>query len=432
MKYDSLDYQNEAEFPINVFLQHQSSCSILAIAISLLCGQALLAQSIDQSVTEEFNTKTLEKVDSIVRKNFYNSVAMPTWEQSLTEHRSRIVNAKTISALDANINKALHAFKVSHTQFVTPNDETYYFLKALFESNSGKKYPVPLIDYVGAVTGGVNAEPNEVRYVLDASPAATAGVRIGDQIISVNGAPYIGQLSYKGTAGKVVHLKLRRTSAVELTVDVKPVFRNDYDAYVEAIGKSVQIKNFPEGKIGYVHVWCGSEKAHDAIEEALDKLQQTDALIFDLRDGYGGNFYNDLDYFYRPPAAYPPFTTTFRNGKKWTSNMAYDKPIVALINGGSRSGKELLAFSLKRTKRATLVGENTAGAVLAGRLFDVNDRSALYLAVAGGDIEGTVLEGKGVAPDVEIKSNLAARGAQDVQYDEAIRILRSQLSKKTP
>jgi carboxyl-terminal processing protease len=412
------------------FRKHLSRIAAFAIALSV-AAPVVFAQSVvkppDEAITPEFAKKTFEKVDALVRKHFYDGAAMPVWQTAVTTHKDAILGAKSIVALDKAMNQALGMLKVSHTQFVTPNDETFFFLKTLFASRGRKKVEPPKMDYVGAVTGGVGCSANQVRYVLDASPAEAAGMKIGDEISTVGANPYIGQLSWKGTSGKVVDVKLRR-AGTEMTVKVKPALRNDYDAYVEAIGKSVEKKKVAEGNVGYVHVWCGSQDAHDAVEEALDKLQDTDGLIFDLRDGYGGNFYNDLDYFYRPVEAYPTFTTVFRNGKKHTSAMTYTKPVVALINGGSRSGKELIALSLKRTKRATLVGENTAGFVLAGRLFDINDRAALYLAVAGGDVQGEVLEGKGVAPDVEVKTTCAERGVVDKQYDEALRILREKMA----
>ena len=390
------------------------------------------APSADVPITAEYAQRTWTKVDETVRKHFYDRKADATWQAAVTANSKQILAARTMTALDKSINEALHALHVSHTQFVTPNDEAYYFLKTLFNERGDKGHPEEeKIDYVGAVTGGVDCAPDQVRYVLDGSPAELSGIKIGDEIVSVNGTPYIGQLSFKGTHGRADTVKLKRAGH-ELSVTVKPVLRNDYDAYIEATSRSVRTHRTADGKkIGYVHVWCGgSEKTHEAIEQALDKLQNTDGLIFDLRDGYGGNFFNDLDYFYRNPQGYMPFTTIFRSGKKSTSNMVYSKPVVCLINGGSRSGKELLAYSLKTTGRATLVGENTAGAVLAGRLWPINERAALYLAVAAGDTGGVVLEGKGVAPDVEVKQSSADRSVEDKQYAEAIRILSEKLSPK--
>jgi len=410
------------------------SWCLIALLCSTVTLEALAQSLIDEPVTSEFNTKVLEQVDALVQKSFYDAKAMPTWAAALAKYRKQIVESKTLSTLDLHLNKLLRELKVSHTQFVTTNDEAYYFLRTLFGSRTGKKSVLPLIDYVGAITGGVNCARTQVRYVLDGSPAETAGIKIGDEIVSVNGQPYIGQLSFTGTAGKTVELQLSRPALngkpQALTVEVKPTSRNDYNAYVQAIVKSAKVIKVDGGTIGYVHVWCGSEDAHDAIEEAMDKLMDTDGLIFDLRDGYGGNFFNDLDIFYRPPAGYPSFTTVSRNGKKNTSRMVYSKPMVTLINGGSRSGKELVAYSLKKTGRSVLVGENTAGAVLAGRLYPLNDRSALYLAVEGGDVDGITLEGRGVAPDVEVKTDCAERGRKDLQYEEALRLLQQRIAKK--
>jgi carboxyl-terminal processing protease len=154
-----------------------------------------------------------------------------------------------------------------------------------------------------------------------------------------------------------------------------------------------------------------------------DKLRDSKGLIFDMRDGYGGAFFDDLDYFFRPPKAYPTMTVYDRSGKRHSRYLFYDKPVVALINGGSRSGKELLSFALKQSGRAKLVGETTAGMVLGGRLFDINDRCALYLAVQGVEIDGQVLEGKGVRPDVEVKLPCVEKGLKDSQLEEARNIL---------
>jgi carboxyl-terminal processing protease len=171
-------------------------------------------------------------------------------------------------------------------------------------------------------------------------------------------------------------------------------------------------------------VWCGGDPEHEVLEDALrGKLQDSDALVLDLRDGYGGNYYDDLDYFYRPAAGYPPFNTTGRDGKHNAGSMFYDKPLATLINGGSRSGKELLAYSLKQTHRAQLIGTRTAGFVLGGRLFSINDRCALYLAVIGPQANSLNLEGIGVEPDIEVKEPCSGRGTSDAPRAKAVEVL---------
>lgn len=394
---------------------------------------ATFAPTVAHSITPEYAKTVFLKVNELVNKFFYDEKAVrTTWAETVQRMSPQILASKDLKELSDNINTALKTLKVSHTQFVTRNDETFYFLHSLFAQFPRKrKVEPPKIDFTGAVIGGVDCKPNDIRYILDGSPAETAGLRLGDELVTVAGKPYYGQLSFAGSAGMQIPLEVKRGSQT-LSLKIKPILKNDADAYIEAIEKSIKVSKFPEGKIGYVHLWSGGEKSHDAFEEALasETIQGTDALVLDLRDGYGGNYYDDLDFFYRPAKGYPSFAGVDRKGKRNVSHMFYDKPLVALINGGVRSGKELVAYSLQQTGRGKLVGEKTAGAVLGGRLFDIDEKTSLYLAVVGiGSHSGTpTLEGVGVKPDIEVQTTCAQRGEMDVQLNEARRLLREQLA----
>ncbi len=412
---------------------------ILVVSIVWLClSHACLAKSgkapgarssaVSQAVTPAYCAQVLTKVDSIVRKNFVDAkVATVEWPAAVKQHKKAILSSTNIVELGERMNALIKTLHTSHCEFATANDEIGYFLRSLF-CQFGKKH-APLIAFTGAITGGVNCGRRQVRYVLDGSPAAASGILPGDEIIAVDGKPYLGQLSFAGTAGRAVVLTVKRNDA-ELRVKIKPALKDTYSCYVEATEKSARITKTPEGTIGYVHLWTGGERAHEMFETLLGgKLNSTDGLILDLRDGYGANFFNDLDYFYRPPAGYPSITMTWRSGKKETTTLVYDKPVVALINGGVRSGKELVAFSLKRTGRAKLVGERTAGSVVAGKLFPVDSRTFLYLAVAAGDVDGVNLEGAGVEPDIAVPAG-CAKADKDRQFAEADRLIRQQLRER--
>jgi carboxyl-terminal processing protease len=378
------------------------------------------------SVTPAYCGQMLDKVDDLVSKHFWKVESVAAWKTAVATLRPKILSSNNLVELDANINEALSSLHASHTQFVTVNDEIFYFLKTMF-GHARKKKPL-LMDFTGFVTGGGDCKPNQVRYVLDGGPADAAGLKPGDDIVSVDGEPYMGQFSFDGKAGKPVVIHVLRTDVGERTLTVKPIRADDFQQYLDATKRSVSITKREGKKIGYIHVWCGGGEEHDIIEEALGgKLQASDGLIFDIRDGYGGNYYNDLDYFYRPAAGYPLWRTMSREGKHEDNYMYYDKPLVALINAGSRSGKELVALSLKKTQRATLVGERTAGFVLGGRLFDLDDRCAIYLAVEGPTSDSVNLEGIGVDPDIVVKRTCDERGKGDAQLDTATKTLLEKL-----
>lgn len=381
--------------------------------------------------TRSANEVVLNKVDKLVSDNFWDATAVPRWKTALAEERAQILSAPDTIELGSRINHLLASLHASHTGFYSENDESFFFLRGLFDQLAHRRN-TPKIDFTGMVTGGVDCQDVQVRYVLDGSPAAKAGIKSGDIIHSVDGKPYVGQRSFAQKSGKAVELSIKRPGASEpLKVTLTPLLRNDFREYLDATERSVSVSTRDGKRIGYIHVWCGGEDEHDIIEEQLghSTLQSTDGLVFDLRDGYGGNYYDDLDMFYRPAAGYKELQMQGRKGRFPSSKMYYDKPVVCLINGGSRSGKELLAYSLKQTKRAKLVGEKTAGFVLGGRLFPINDHSALYLAVQGPQPGSLNLEGSGVEPDVTVSLPCDERGKEDTQRVEAEKLLLDEISK---
>ncbi len=391
-------------------------------------------------VTPEYCKTTLDKIDSIVRQNFYDAtVASTVWPSAVAKMRPAIESSKNLQDLADNINLLVAELHSSHCQFTTVNDETFYFLHSLFGDYLHRKHhrEPPKIDFTGAITGGVNAKFKQVRYILDDSPASHAGLEIGDEIVSVNGHPFVGQLSFAGTSKNSTEILIRRGEQ-KISLRLVPQLKEAYGTYIQALKKSVRIdsKIIESGgaqkKIAYIHFWCGGSDAHDLFEEILsgENIHSTDGLILDLRDGYGAAYFDDLDYFYRPAKGYPAFRGKSRKGLSSPSYMFYDKPVVALINGGVRSGKELMAYSLKQTGRAQLVGEKTAGAVVGGRLFPLDSRTSLYLAVSGPDKDGVNLEGSGVMPDVEIRSSLVERGEKDLQLEEAEKLLNKMLIER--
>ncbi len=393
------------------------------------------AQSPKYQVDKQYCRQILAKVDGKVRREFYDlKKATTVWPAALAKMRPAIEASKSIQELADNINQALAELHSSHCQFTTVNDDIFYFLHSLMGDFLRQEHHVktPKINFTGAITGGVNAKFNQIRYILDYSPAQNAGLKIGDQIISVNGHPYIGQLSFAGCAMKVNDLVVRRGEKTVKARLVVPLIEN-YGEYVQAIRTSVRFESTEHGKIAYIHFWCGGSKAHEQFEEILSgaDIHNTAGLILDLRDGYGAAYFDDLDFFYRPAKGYPLFGGRLRKRLSPYSYMFYDKPVVALINGGVRSGKELMAYSLKATGRARLVGEKTAGSVVGGRLFPLDDRTALYLAVSGPDPNGLNLEAVGVTPDVDVPISLVQRGQKDLQLEKAKELLQKTIMERS-
>jgi carboxyl-terminal processing protease len=82
----------------------------------------------------------------------------------------------------------------------------------------------------------------------------------------------------------------------------------------------------------------------------------------------------------------------------------YNKPIVVIINEGTRSAKEFLSYQFKTSHRAILVGKQTAGAFLGAGSFPISDNGLLEMAIVGLRVDGIKLEQDGVRPDVEVQA----------------------------
>jgi carboxyl-terminal processing protease len=95
-----------------------------------------------------------------------------------------------------------------------------------------------------------------------------------------------------------------------------------------------------------------------------------------------------------------------------------------LIDHHTRSTAELFVHAYKREKQGPLVGTRTAGAVSAARAFAMPGGNLLYVAVSGLEVDGDVLEGPGVAPDIEVARPLPYAQGADPVLDAAFAAIR--------
>jgi carboxyl-terminal processing protease len=93
-----------------------------------------------------------------------------------------------------------------------------------------------------------------------------------------------------------------------------------------------------------------------------------------------------------------------------------------LINGGTRSGKEILAYGFKKYRLGEVIGTRTEGAVLAATAFLIGG-GLLLLAVDDVLIDGVRLEGVGVTPTIEVEEGPTSAETGDLQLDKAIAVL---------
>lgn len=100
---------------------------------------------------------------------------------------------------------------------------------------------------------------------------------------------------------------------------------------------------------------------------------------------------------------------------KKPTNPVFTGNIYVLTNGNTGSTCEPIVYALKNRKKATIIGEKTAGAMLAASPFVVSGKYMLMLPIADFyTYDGIRLDKVGVGPDIEVKSEDAENKAMEI------------------
>lgn len=326
------------------------------------------------------------------------------------------------------IDEMLGQLAASHTARYRPDEPAYYQLLDIFSGSlrrelrslfpNGVRY-----SGIGLFTRRIG-DKLFVSGTIAGLPADQAGVLVGDEIIDVDGNAFEPVESFRGKAGQIVTVHVRRAAdGPILPIALKPEWIEPAKGFLDAMSDGARVIDSGGKRIGYVRLWSyAGGRYQDRLEQLLStgKLKDSDALVWDLRDGWGGAQPSYLDIFSRLG---PTMTLTDRDGDGDMVNVKWRKPVALLINGGSRSGKEVLAYGFKKYGVGEVIGTRTAGALLAGRAFLLPDESLLLLAVTDVHVDGERLERVGVTPTIEVPFPLAYAAGRDPQLDKAVEVL---------
>ena len=184
----------------------------------------------------------------------------------------------------------------------------------------------------------------------------------------------------------------------------------------------IKSKKILEGNIGYLEIpmFGPLGRCADTLIAAMKTVQQTDALLLDLRDCRGSLDENTIpflcSYFFSEPVHLFDFYTRESNTTKqfwtyaWVPGERYaEKPVFVITSGRTFSGGEELAYDLQQLKRAVVVGEVTRGGANPTELVILSPhyRMAVPSRRSVNPVSQTNWEQVGVKPDVASKSNIA-------------------------
>jgi carboxyl-terminal processing protease len=281
----------------------------------------------------------------------------------------------------------------------------------------GDEYDEVKISSSGRYSGvGIELSIEDEQVVViapfEGSPAALAGIRSGDIIVTIDGIPVntstladtIGRM--RGAEGTSVKMGIMREGNPE------PMLFTLKRSRVEL--HSVRSEMLESG-YAYVRISQFSETTGDDLNAALKNLRKHNGaplkgLVLDMRDNPGGVL----------EAAVSVADTFLDSGvivtaKGRTPDSKFEMsatpgdalngaPIVVLVNGGSASAAEIVAGALKDQHRAKLMGRTTFGKGSVQTIIPLSDDRAVKLTTSlYYTPSGVSINHRGIAPDIELE-----------------------------
>jgi carboxyl-terminal processing protease len=349
---------------------------------------------------------------------------------------------KAWNALNAN-------YVITHASSTLPSvkDRIYGAISGLANSY-GDPYtvffpPTEAKEFSDTISGsfaGVGMEidiKNNVLTViapLKGTPAATAGIKAGDQVVAIDG---------KATDGVPVDEAVSEIrGAIGTTVDLS-IVRDGKPLDVKIVRETIQVPETDDGLdtasgVYHIALYEFTSDSASLFDQAFDRFKASGSkkLIIDLRGNPGGYLDAAVDIASHFLPEGTTVVTEDSDGKTASvthTSLGYDDvpagtKIVVLIDAGSASASEILAGALQDNHAATLIGTQSFGKGSVQTLIDLDGGSLKVTVARWITPAGHWIMGNGITPD--ITSTIAtstppftADTSGDPQYERAIQFL---------
>jgi carboxyl-terminal processing protease len=298
------------------------------------------------------------------------------WKAVRSTYRDRAANAKSRDEFVGVLEKTLETLTDFHLHLRTNTPSSTRL--------------VPSGSDLWAEWRGTKAIVTQVR---SGRAAEAAGVRAGDEIVSLNGAAIADRVRRRLPCCRTDTQRIWRWALLAELAGT-----HDSDRVISLRGLDGKLRDVTldrkfkpreeplvswrrlDGDLGYIRVTAvGDSDSVPAFEAALEKLKDTRGMILDLSETAAGGSTDVaepiLGRFFSKPAVYQ--TGKPRNGPEWSATVqprgpfTYDKPLVVLVGRWTASMGEGMTIGLDGTRRATIVGTamgRLEGAVFTGKM----------------------------------------------------------------
>lgn len=280
-----------------------------------------------------------------------------------------------------------------------------------FNENESDNFSITLNGSYKGVGIQIGKEENGymlITAVFKNSPAEEAGLKAGDEVISIDGKSVVELTTkefsdlVKNGDNKQFSLKvLRDEKEIDITLKRSTVT-------LDSVASEMYERNGK--KIGYIYIGIFANNTCDQFKQKLDDLEKEkiDYLIIDVRQNTGGHLTSVdgiLDIFLNSKQVMYKFeqnkkvTSIYGTGKE---NKKYE--IVLLGDNSSASASEVLIAGLKENLNSKLIGKQTYGKGTVQEMVNLSDGTQYKITVKkwltpkGNWINDT----KGIKPDIDV------------------------------
>lgn len=243
--------------------------------------------------------------------------------------------------------------------------------------------------------GGIGAYVNTrdgrsiVTMPYEGFAAQKAGLKIGDEILKING------ISLKGKNANDVHKLLKGQAGTKITLEIMPVGQTtlkEISFNRETIKvDNVRYFNMVTPEIGYVSLTDFTRGASKEVKNAVEKLKEQGAkkIILDLRGNPGGLLDEAVDICNLFINRDMEVVSTKGKGTTWNKtykslNAPYDLeiPMVVMVNNRSASASEIVAGVIQDYDRGVVVGQKSFGKGLVQSTKPLSYNSQIKITTA--------------------------------------------------
>lgn len=302
---------------------------------------------------------------------------------------------------DADYNELYNAAAAAMVKSI--GDKWSYFMNA-------EEYEAYKLSSSNEYSGiGVSVKVNssgkfEVFSVEESSPAANAGIAVGDIITAIDGE----DVSDKTLEDVSLLIRSKVNKDFPMTLesggDTKTV-----TVACEIIYKNPVSSRLLDGNIGYIKISNFEAGSSENTKKAIEQLLQTGAtsFIFDVRDNPGGlltELVDLLDYILPEGDLFISVDKSGKETVQTSDKVSLKNKMIVLVNGNSYSAAEFFAAALQEYNWATVVGEQTTGKARSQITLELSDGSAVHISTHKYLTPNRVdlAEAGGVTPDIAV------------------------------